>query len=134
MNWLYAALIAMVAFGINNVVLKLFLQKGDWRIFIPLVSIAAVGLTVYFIMVMREVNFSKESITLGFALLVLGGASALFFLIAVNEGPLSIVMPVTALSVIITVVIQVYLGAETLKPTTVAGVIMGLVSIALLTS
>lgn len=131
--WIFAAILAMIVFGVNNVILKLFLEKGDWRIFIPPLTVAGIALLIYFFLTLKDINFSRESLLLGCTLAILGGISAFCFLQAVEKGPLSIVMPIVALNIIITAVIQISRGVEPMKPTIVLGIFFALLSIFLLT-
>ncbi|MEW6328983.1 MAG: EamA family transporter [Candidatus Micrarchaeota archaeon] len=132
--WLHAALGAMVVLGVYNVVVKRFLTSEDWRVLLPLITIVALALTVYFVMNYKEVRFTGVSWPYALALGVVFGAAIVLSFIAIRDGPLSVVIPIISMSTAVTVVVGILFLGEHLSVARGAGIVLGLVSIYLLAS
>jgi len=133
--WLVYALLSMFMWGLWGVVTKVALTRVEWFHYYVYGSIAtfiAVGLTAYVYraeLAVETLDFVKILVASG-----LGVLGYIFFVVAVKGGDASIVVPLTALYPVVTVVLGVVLLGEEMSINKLAGVILAVVAILLLSS
>ena len=135
MDYRIAALGAMLSLGVYGVAVKWFFnQGGDWRQFIPVAAIAALILTAYFATSMGELKAGWGLWPQIALIAALFGISTLFSVLALQNGPISIVMPIMAMNILVAFVAGAIFFKEPATLTKAAGLALGLASIYLLTS
>lgn len=134
-DWRVASIVVMLFVGIFNVVSRKFFDAGgDWRIFIPVVALAALILTAYFAVSYRDVKVTTQGITLACIMVVMVATTVVLtaLVYANKNAPLSIAIPIMGMSIVITSMIAIGLLGESLTLTKGAGIVLGVASIALL--
>jgi len=133
-DWKIASLGVMVLVGIFNIISRKFFEKEDWRVFIPLLAIAALAMTAYFVLSYREVKITQSGVAIalvmGVFICITAALTAMVY--ADKSAPLSVAMPIMGMSVMVTAVIAVAFMGEPLTLKTVAGVLLAVIAIFLL--
>ncbi|MFH1285791.1 MAG: EamA family transporter [Candidatus Micrarchaeota archaeon] len=134
-DWRIITLAAMVTLGVYNfLVKKFFAAKEDWRILIIPVFVAVLALTLYFVSSYKEVKFTQSTPLYALAILVVGALVVLLGTLAVAspDAPLNVVIPVIALSSVVTVILGIVFMGEALPLTRIVGIVLALISIYLI--
>lgn len=135
LDWRVASILSVIFLSIYYVLLKMFFSKGyDWRILIPVAFMAAFFALAYFITVQKTLHFDTGAMLLGCLMLLAIGIGAALGTYAVSVGPVGPVSAVLAFSVPLTVLLSFFLLHEGMSAMQVAGVVLGLVSIYLISS
>lgn len=133
-EWQLAALCAIVFLAAYGIAAKQFFnEKHDWRAFIPLILVAGLVLTAYYLYsgAYRTVGTGSYAFALGLGAIF--AVSSLLSLIAIKDGPISIVVPLLSLNLVLVVIAGILLFKEQLTAYKIAGIVLGLASIILLT-
>jgi uncharacterized membrane protein len=133
MNWLVASLVALISWGVWGLFVKQALKYSTWSQVFVVSSIATLGASLAIFLLMKP-EISVTSQGFGYSL-VAGFASAIAvvaFYSAMNSGKVSIVVPLTALSPIVTVVLSYLILSERISPIKGIGVALAMISILLL--
>lgn len=132
--WQIAAVAAMVLLAAYGIAVKQFFNdKHDWRAFIPLLLLAAVVLTAYYIYSGAQAEVKPDSYVFAAGLGVIFCLSTIASFIAIKDGQVGIVVPIFSLNLVIVAVAGMALFREPLTQYKIAGIILGLLSIILLT-
>ncbi len=132
-DWQLASFGAMIFLAAYAIAAKQFFNSNhDWRAFIPLILLAGVALTVYYLYTGAHSSIGTDSYLFALGLGVIFAFSSLFSFIAIKNGPVSVVVPLFSLNLIIVVIAGFLLLGEKMTTYKIAGVILGLVSIFLL--
>ena len=133
MRWQLPATIALLIWGLWAFLPKLALQAFEPRSVLVWESLgsALVGLGV-----LVSVGFRVQATPVGVLAAVITGAcglgGALFFLMALDRGKASVVVPFTSLYPLITLVLSVLFLGERPSPTNLLGVLFAMVAVVLL--
>lgn len=134
-DWKIAAIIAMIALGVYNFLIRKFFVDGqDWRILIPMIFLGVLATAVYYAAVYKEVKFTNNSLSYLAGIGFFGLLVVIFSLLAVShpKAELSVIIPVFALSTVITILLATVFLHEQLTTTRIIGVILALASIYLI--
>ena len=133
MNWIVASLIALISWGVWGLFVKLALKYSTWSQVFVVSSIAALIVSLAMFFIMRP-GISATSPGFSYSLAA-GFASALAvvaFYSAMNSSKVSIVVPLTALSPIVTIVLSYLILSERISLIQGIGVVLAMISILLL--
>ena len=134
-DWKIAALLAMLLLSVYNIMIKSFFSKGyDWRAFIPLLFAGSLIAFVYFLLSYKSVTFDANVMALVVPILLFAGLMALLSLYAIQNGAVSVVAAVLAISTPLTALLAAYFLGENLTAVQWVGIAMGVVSIYLVTA
>ena len=131
-SYIIMALISMVFFGANAVILKS--AKNIDSVTLALISLATASVLtlLYWTFFVSEKQFTVQGLRFG----ILSGAAysvaLVLFVIAIQQGKVSIVSTINALSAGVAVILAVLLLAEKLTAVKIAGVILGILAAVLL--
>ena len=134
MNYLPLALITMVGLGVHYFLAKLISPH------ISSPMIALLGGVVYFPLMIGYIYFTKtpimpeQKIYIGYAILIgIPMAIAIITLyLAIAKGPVSVVMPIYGLNAMVTAVLGIIVLHEPVTATKVAGLVLAVAAIVLL--
>lgn len=134
-DWRVAAVITMFSLGVYNFLMRKFFADGeDWRILIPMVAVAALALAVYYAFAQKEVKLTGNSLTYLAGIALFGLLVLVFSMLAVShpQAQLTVVIPIFALSTVITVFLAAAFLGEQITLTKGAGILLALASIYLI--
>ena len=137
MNWIIYAIACVFLFGIMQLFIKLASANGN-----PIAS------SVFFVaaqfaaqLVLGAYFISKSGIDIDYANIkysliggVIAGIATIFFFLAMQQAPMSKVVPIVTLNVVVGVILGVVLLNETMNLRIAAGVGFAIMSIYMLTS
>ena len=134
MNYVTLALITMVGLGIHYFLAKLISPH------IPSPVIALLGGAIFFPLVFAYIYFTKtpimpeQKVYIGYAILIgIPMAIAILTLyLAIAKGPVSVVMPIYGLNAMVTVILGIIVLHEPVTIPKVAGLVLAVVAIVLL--
>ncbi|MFH0817386.1 MAG: EamA family transporter [Candidatus Micrarchaeota archaeon] len=133
-TWQLAALVAMVFLAAYALVVKkFFIENYDWRAFIPLILAVAIVASAYFIYTGAYNEVKQDSYVFAIALGVIFCASTAATFIAMKEGQLGVVVPIFSLNLVLVVIGGAVFFKEPMTSYKLAGALLGLASIFLLT-
>jgi len=134
MNYLPLALITMVGLGVHYFLAKLISPH------ISSPAIALLGAVVYFPIILAYIYFTKtpimpeQKIYVLYAILIAipMAIAVLSLYIAIAKGPVSVVMPIYGLNAMVTVVLGIIVLHEPVTAPKVAGLVLAVAAIVLL--
>lgn len=130
MDWRITSAVALVTLALFGLVLKkFFLDAEDWRIMIPIFVIASLLLGAYYITTMKDVKYTSTSMLNIAAIAILMVVSNLAIFLSVQNGPLSVVIPIINLNSILIVVFSIMFLGESFTLLKGAGVLLGVISV-----
>jgi transporter family protein len=132
-KWLIYALLCIFWWGVFGFLAKLGADKISPQHMQILFTVGMVPLVVLaFLRSKRKVDIDKLGITYGILNGVFAGLGGLAYFAAMEKGKASVVGPVTSLFPLLTVVLAVILLKERMNPVQMAGIILALISIVIL--
>jgi len=137
MNWIIYAIACVFLYGLMQFFIKLSSTGNNpvasSMVFITVQFIVQIILGAYFI-TKNDFTLDNNSIKFG----ILGGIAAavatIIFLLALENGPLSKVVPISNMSLLVSVILGVIILGEAVNIRIVAGVVFAIMSIFLLTN
>jgi len=138
MLWILFLGLTVLAWGINDVFFKVLGNSMNYFLAVLIMGALQVIMFVPFIIYVYysgELNYTIKGFFISALMGILLGLGTIFFFYAFKYGaPLSVAMPVYGIgSLIIGVLAGVFIFHETISPTILAGLVLGAVSIVLLT-
>lgn len=126
MNWLIFAVIAIVAWGVWGLLLKIAYNYVDWKQLFILTDVGILISTVVFYLYFRPsfANLSQTGVVLSIITGITGSIGALGFYLALNQGKISIAVPLTSLYPAVTILLALLILKE--KITIIQGLGIGL--------
>jgi transporter family protein len=132
-DWRFLILLYIVCAGIWGVVQKCASMKLN-TMTLSFVSVMS-GAIVVSIASIKELQFgSLKGVLIASFGGVLGGIAAIAFYGALRKAPASIVIPLSSLSLVITVVLSYFFLREVIEIRHIAGIVLAILAIFLLTS
>ncbi|MFC1918281.1 EamA family transporter [Chloroflexota bacterium] len=134
LDYLQLAIIAMILLGVHHFLVKLISRHvigPNVAFFVQLLIIPVLYSYIYF----TDTPFLPEQkIYLGYTFLisVLLGIGILSLYMAIQKGPVSVVIPIYALNTIITAILGILILQETVSVAKVSGIVLAIVAIILL--
>jgi len=131
--WLLYALLSLIFWGIWGVVTKVALINSEWYhyyVYGSVVTFIAVGILSLVFRDKLSIGFTDIKVILLASLL--GVLGYIFFVLAMNSGKASIVVPLTALYPVITVILGVLLLKESVSTTQWIGIALAIIAIILI--
>ncbi len=131
--WLVYALLSLLFWGIWGVVTKVALLNSEWYhyyVYGSIVTFAAVGVISLIYRDKLSLGFTDVKVILFASLL--GVLGYIFFVLAMNSGKASIVVPLTALYPVVTVVLSVLFLRESISTNQWIGIILAIIAIILI--
>jgi len=131
-GWLQLSLTTLILWGLWGFFAKIVLDSMNWKSLFVFSTVASIILTAIFIV------FAKPSLALNaqscFAMLVgaMGIGASLTFYYALEQGKVSVVVPLTAMYPIVTVILAMVVLREKLSPVQGVGVILAIVAVLLI--
>ncbi|MFH1448782.1 MAG: DMT family transporter [Candidatus Micrarchaeota archaeon] len=133
-GWQLAAIGALIFLAAYGIAVKGFFNANhDWRAFIPMVFFAGIVLGAYYLYSSAYSEVSNEAYVFALGLGVIFALSTVFSFIAMKGGPISVVVPLFSLNLVLVVIAGALLYREEMTAYKIAGVVLGLISIILLT-
>ena len=135
LDYKIAAILAMLFIVAYNLALKSFFTRGhDWRAFIPFVAAGVLLAFAYFAYSYKEISFGGSTVPLTLVILGSLALTTAFGWYAMSNGSVSVYVAILAVSTPITAFAAYYLlPNEALSTTQWLGVLLGMVSIVLVT-
>lgn len=132
-DWLVYALLALVFWGVWGVFSKVAsTHLPCWAVFLAeLVAYAVMGIFIW-IMMRTPTTWNLPGLTAAFAAGLSGGLALLFFLKALASGPSALVVPLTSLYPVIAVALGATLLGESLTGRHLAGIMLAITAVWLL--
>ncbi|RLG19188.1 hypothetical protein DRN67_03415 [Candidatus Micrarchaeota archaeon] len=135
LDWKIAAVLAMLSLSVYNILMKNFFNKSyDWRAFIPIIFAGSLVAFVYFLISYKSFAFNSSVLSLAIPILLFAGLMALLSLYAIQNGSISVVAAVLAISTPITALLAAYFLNENLTVMQWVGIVLGMVSIYLVSA
>ncbi len=134
-DWKIAAIITMAALGVYNFLIRKFFADGqDWRTLIPMIFLGMLVLAVYYATAYKEVKFTNTTLAYLAGIGFFGLLVTVFSLLAVShpKAELNVIIPIFALSTVITVILATVFLQEQMTTTRIAGILLALASIYLI--
>ena len=132
--WQISALAAMVLFAFYGIATKKFFgEKQDWRAFIPIIFLAAIVLAAYYLYSGARSEVPASSYILAAVIGAIFCFSTLATIYALQDGPVSVVIPIFSMNMVLVVLIGIVFLKEPYNIYKLAGIVLGAVSIILLT-
>lgn len=132
-DWRVLMAVYIISSGLWGFLLKYVLRELDWK-----TTMFYVWTTVYLFFVIflfRNINFGTSKFhMLSVIIGLLGATGTIAFYKAVDIMPASIIIPLSSTYIIITVALSVIFLHEPLTAKTILGIVLGLISIILLTT
>ncbi|QLJ52298.1 MAG: hypothetical protein Sv326_0123 [Candidatus Fermentimicrarchaeum limneticum] len=135
MDWRTAAIITMLALGVYNILVQMFVKEVDWRVMIPIVFVVSLALLIYFFFSYPLFidTVTPGSVLLAFSLAIIFVISTVFTYLSYKEGgPISAVVPIFSLSMFVSVLISVAFLKEEMNLITIAGMLFSFIGMVLL--
>ena len=137
MNWIIYALACVVLYGVMQFFIKLSSSGNDpvasSMVFVTVQFIAQIILGAYFIS-KSDINMDIVSIKYGIAGGIAAAVATIIFFMALENGPLSKVVPIVNMSLLIAVLMGVVFLKEAIDLKIAAGILFAILSIYLLTN
>ncbi|MEM3400132.1 MAG: EamA family transporter [Candidatus Micrarchaeia archaeon] len=134
MDWRTAVVGVVVLIGISNLLTKKFFNEGgDWRSFAPVIFVLAVFAALYFGYVLHKTGWESRYnprmsfYVVGITVCVLLAAVLTYF--AYESGQASRVAPIIAMNGVITVLLAYLFLGENITLRLAVGVLLGIISI-----
>lgn len=132
-SWILPAAAALLVWGFWGFLPRITVRYIDPRSAIIYQIIGAISLALTVLFLARfNIRFHTVGASLGIATGMLGSAGALFFLYAVERGPVALVATFSALYPIISVILAVFFLHETLTIRQCIGILFALIGMALI--
>ncbi len=128
-DWRIATFLVILFWGLQGVLVKVALRGVDERTFLIIYGIAALALS-FFVAPRGEVVRPYVGVALAAALTSILGY--LFYLEAVGSGKVSIVVPLTSLSIAVTVILAALFLGERLDTYKEVGIALAMLAVVLL--
>lgn len=125
----------MFALGVYNFLMRKFFADGeDWRVLIPMVAFGALVLTAYYVFAQKEVKLTGNSLAYLAEIAFFGLLVLVFSLLATShpQAQLTVVIPIFALSTVITILLAAAFLGEQITLTKGIGILLALASIYLI--
>ncbi len=137
MNWIVYAIVCVFLYGIMQYFIKLS-SAGSSPIISSMIFIAAqftvqILLGAYFIS-KSDLNVSFDAVKYGIAGGIVAAVATIFFFLAIQQAPLSKVVPIVNMSVVVAVVLGITLLRDVINLRVAAGIIFAIMSIYLLSN
>lgn len=135
MDWKITAILATIFLGVYNFLVKKFFRDNeDWRIIVPVIFVGTLALAAYTAFTYRDIKTTSTSLSNIAAISIVGGAMLVLTLLsfADQSSHASVIAPIMALSIVITVLLGSMFLNEPLTTSKIAGVVLALVSVLLL--
>ncbi len=129
MDWRIATLLVILFWGLQGVLVKVALREADWRGFFLVYAIVAVLLSLG-ILLWRGWSVGNIELSAIAALVSLLGF--IFYMEAINVGKVSIVAPLTSLSIAVAVILSVIFLGERLDIYKDVGIVLAILAVILL--
>ncbi len=137
MNWIIYAIACVIIYGLMQFFIKLSSTGNNpivsSMVFITVQFIAQIILGAYFI-TKNDFNLDNASIRFGIAGGIAAAMATILFFLALEGGPLSKVVPISNMSLLVSVLLGVVVLGETVNLRIAAGVVFAIASIFLLTN
>jgi transporter family protein len=136
MNWIIYAVACVILYGIMQFFIKLSTGNNpvaSSMVFIAVQFIAQIIMGAYFIS-KSDLNMDANSIKYGIAGGIAAAAATIIFFLALERGPLSKVVPISNMSLLVSVLLGVVFLGEAVNLRVAVGVVFALASIFLLTN
>ncbi len=137
MNWITYAIACVLLYGLMQFFIKLSSTGNSpvasSMVFITVQFIAQIILGAYFI-TKSDLNMDNNSIKFGIAGGIAAAVATILFFLALKSGPLSKVVPISNMSLLVSVLLGVVILGEAVNIRIIAGVVFAIASIILLTN
>ena len=131
-GWLQLSLTTLVLWGLWGFFAKIVLNSVNWRSLFVFSTVGSIFLTAIFIVFARP-SFAFNMQTCSAMLVgMLGVGASMTFYYALEQGKVSIVVPLTAMYPLVTVILAAVILREKLSPTQGIGVILAIVAVLLI--
>jgi len=131
-HWLGPALAALVWWGLFGFLAKLGTADVNAYDMQILFTIGAVPIAAYIILRRLRMKADRQGRIIGTVIGILAGAGGIAYFAAMARGKASIVGPITALFPMVTVLLATTILKERLNKAQIAGIVLALISAALL--
>lgn len=128
-DWRIATLLVILFWGLQGVLVKVALREADWRGFFLVYTIVAVLLSLG-ILLWR--GWSVGSIELSAIAALVSLLGFIFYMEAINVGKVSLVVPLTSLSIAVAVILSVVFLGEKLDIYKDVGIVLAILAVVLL--
>ncbi len=135
MNWVIYAIACVFLYGVMQFFIKLSSSSNpvaSSMIFIAVQFTAQILLGMYFVS-KSGFNISYDAVKYGIVGGIAAAIATILFFLAMQQAPLSKVVPVVNLSVVVAVLLGVVLLKDAISPRIAVGIILATISIYLLT-
>jgi bacterial/archaeal transporter family protein len=133
-TWQISALAAMVLLAAYGIATKKFFgEKQDWRAFIPLLLIVAIVLAAYYLYSGAHSEIPSETYILASIIGVIFCLSTLATVLAIQDGPVSVVIPIFSLNMVLVAIVGIVYLKEPHNIYKIVGIVLAFISIILLT-
>ena len=124
----------MVSLAAYAIAVKQFFNlKYDWRAFIPLSFVVALVLLIYFFYSGAHSEAKADSYFFAAMLGLIFCISTIASFAAMKDGPIGVVVPIFSLNLVLVAIAGVIIFRESITVYKLAGILLGVISIFLLT-
>ena len=133
MDYRFLALAIMILWGVQNIFVKLVLERMSSTFYYFLSSVATfVGGVVAYLILRPKVDVSLPILVLAFILALSVTFTYLLFLYTLNKGPANVVIPIVSLNVAVTAVLATIFLGEPLTLKKGLGILFATIAVVLL--
>jgi len=132
-QYILLAIISMLFFGINSVMLKNATKIDSVTLSLVAISTAAMAILICWGLFFQKKEITSEGIAYGIGAGLVYTVAFVLFVMALQTGKTSVVVTINALSAGIAVLLSVIVFRENLSITQIMGIVLGIVATILLT-